>query len=61
MKIEGIITAFNKTYVTIQNEQGQKTKVPRHLLQDKIATGEFIRIVLTEKQILDLKKLNAVK
>lgn len=58
MKIEGIIIAFNKSYVTVQNDFGQKTNVPRNLFQEKITTGEFVRLILNDKQISEMKKLS---
>ncbi len=57
-KIEGIVVAFDKLSVTIKNEFGQNTKVPKSLVIEGIKTGEAIRLILTEKQYEEILRIN---
>ena len=56
--IAGTISEFNSVTVTVKDETGNKTIIPRNLTVKNIRTGEKIRVVVTEKQFEEIKKLN---
>ena len=56
--IAGTISEFNSVTVTVKDETGNKTTIPRNLTVKNIRTGEKIRVVVTEKQFEEIKKLN---
>lgn len=60
--VEGRIVSFDKNAVLIKNVGEEKvTKIPRELLVKDIQIGEFVRLELTDAQLVEIKKINHSK
>ena len=59
--IEGTIAAFDKVSITVLDNLGNRTLIPRNLAVKDIRSGQKFRILVSEKEFDAIKKLNIKK